>query len=71
MTFENSGASYGWGSGSNYEYVVARVRARRAALFGEEDYRKLVRMGPGEIARYMEETEYEAEMNALGARHSG
>jgi len=56
---------------SNPEYVNSRVRARRAALFDEEDYRKLVRMGTGEIARYMEETEYETEMNALGARHSG
>ena len=56
---------------SNPEYVNARVRSRRAALFAEEDYRKLVRMGTGEIARYMEETEYGAEMNALGARHSG
>jgi V/A-type H+-transporting ATPase subunit C len=60
------------GSGSsNPEYVNSRVRSRRAALFDEEDYRKLVRMGTGEIARYMEETEYETEMNALGARHSG
>ena len=56
---------------SNPEYVNARVRGRRAALFDEEDYRKLVRMGTGEIARYMEETEYETEMNELGARHSG
>ncbi|MFQ3285379.1 MAG: V/A-type H+-transporting ATPase subunit C [Natronomonas sp.] len=56
---------------SNYEYVTARVRSRRAKLFDEDDYRKLVRMGPSEIARFMEETEYEAEMNALGARHSG
>ncbi|MFQ3318679.1 MAG: V/A-type H+-transporting ATPase subunit C [Natronomonas sp.] len=56
---------------SNYEYVTARVRSRRAKLFDEDDYRKLVRMGPGEIARFMEETEYETEMNALGARHSG
>jgi len=55
----------------NYEYVTARVRSRRAALFGDEDYRKLIRMGPGEIARFMEETEYETEMNALGARYSG
>ncbi|WP_136688754.1 V-type ATP synthase subunit C [Halorhabdus amylolytica] len=59
------------GGSSNYEYVVARVRARRAALFDEDDYRKLVRMGTGEIARFMEETEYEREMNALGARYSG
>ena len=56
---------------SNPEYVNARVRARRASLFDEEDYRKLVRMGPSGIARYMEESEYEAEINALGSRHSG
>ena len=56
---------------SNYEYVTARVRSRRAKLFDADDYRKLVRMGPSEIARFMEETEYETEMNALGARHSG
>jgi V/A-type H+-transporting ATPase subunit C len=56
---------------ANYEYVTARVRHRRASLFAPEDYRKLLRMGPGEIARFMEETEYEAEVNALGSRHSG
>ena len=56
---------------SNYEYVTARVRARRASLFEDEDYRKLVRMGPGEIARFMEESTYEREVNALGARHDG
>ncbi len=55
----------------NYEYVTARVRSRRAVLFDDDDYRKLLRMGTGEIARFMEETEYEAEMNALGARYSG
>ena len=56
---------------SNYEYVTARVRSRRAKLFDEDDYRKLVRMGPGAIARFMEESEYETEMNSLGTRHSG
>ena len=56
---------------SNPEYVNGRVRARRAALFSDDDYRKLVRMGTGEIARYMEETEYGTEINALGSRHSG
>jgi V/A-type H+-transporting ATPase subunit C len=56
---------------SNYEYVSARVRTRRAQLFEAEDYRKLVRMGPGEIARFMEESAYEREVNALGARHDG
>jgi V/A-type H+-transporting ATPase subunit C len=56
---------------ANYEYVTARVRHRRASLFDEDDYRKLLRMGPSEIARFMEETEYDEEINALGARHSG
>ncbi|WP_254272434.1 V-type ATP synthase subunit C [Haloarcula marina] len=59
------------GRSSNYEYVIARVRSRRASLFDDDDYRKLVRMGTGEIARFMEETEYETEMNALGSRYSG
>jgi V/A-type H+-transporting ATPase subunit C len=67
----NSGFSGGATGSSNPEYVTSRVRSRRAALFDESDYRKLVRMGTGEIARYMEETEYGAEMNALGARHDG
>ncbi|WP_018257105.1 V-type ATP synthase subunit C [Halomicrobium katesii] len=56
---------------ANYEYVITRVRSRRAKLFDDDDYRKLVRMGPSEISRFMEETEYETEMNALGARYSG
>ena len=56
---------------SNYEYVTARVRSRRAKLFDADDYRKLVRMGPSAIARFMEDSEYETEMNALGTRHSG
>ncbi len=56
---------------SNPEYVNARVRARSAALFSDDEYRKLVRMGPAEIARYMEESEYDREINELGARHSG
>ncbi|MFB6141519.1 MAG: ATP synthase A1 subunit C, partial [Halosimplex sp.] len=56
---------------SNYEYVTARVRSRRATLFDDDDYRKLVRMGTGEIARFMEESEYEEEVNRLGSRYSG
>jgi V/A-type H+-transporting ATPase subunit C len=56
---------------SNPEYVNGRVRARRAALFTDDEYRKLVRMSPSEIARYMEESEYEREINELGSRHSG
>ena len=56
---------------ANYEYVVARVRHRRAALFAEDDYRKLLGMGLGGIARFMEESPYQQEINDLGARYSG
>ncbi|MFB6068963.1 MAG: V-type ATP synthase subunit C [Halobacterium sp.] len=56
---------------ANYEYVVARVRHRRARLFSDDEYRKLIRMGTGEIARFMEETEYEEAVNRLGSRYSG
>ncbi len=56
---------------SNPGYVTARVRARKAKLFEEEDYRKLVRMAPSGIARFMEESEYEDEINRLGSRHGG
>ena len=55
----------------NFEYVTTRVRSRRSKLFDDDDYRKLVRMGTGEIARFMEESEYETEMNRLGSRYSG
>jgi len=56
---------------ANYEYVVARVRHRRASLFGDDEYRKLLRMGTGGIARFMEDTAYEASVNRLGSRYSG
>jgi V/A-type H+-transporting ATPase subunit C len=56
---------------SNPEYVNARVRSRKAALYDDEDYRKLLRMGPAEIARFMEESSYESSINALGSRYSG
>ncbi len=56
---------------ANYEYVVARVRHRRASLFSEDDYRKLLGMGLSGIARFMEESPYQAEINELGARYSG
>jgi V/A-type H+-transporting ATPase subunit C len=56
---------------SNYEYVGARVRARKAKLFDDDDYRKMVRMSPNEIARFMEESEYSEEINRLGARYEG
>jgi len=59
------------GGSSNYEYVSARVRSRKSKLFDDDDYRKLVRMSPNEVARFMEESEYSDEINRLGARYEG
>ncbi|WP_188977078.1 V-type ATP synthase subunit C [Halocalculus aciditolerans] len=56
---------------SNYAYVNARVRSRWAALLDEEDYRTLMRMGPAEIARFLEESEYQTEIDELASRHTG
>jgi V/A-type H+-transporting ATPase subunit C len=56
---------------SNSEYVNARVRSRRSRLYDEEAYRRLLRMTPAEIARDMEESSYEAEINELGSRFGG
>src|SRR3989475_9110029 len=55
----------------NYPYVTARVRARRAALIPQETYARLLQMEIPEIARFLGEREYKAEMVALGARYSG
>lgn len=56
---------------ANPEYVNSRVRTRRKKLFDDDDYRKLIRMGTSGVARFLEESEYEDEINTLGARYSG
>ncbi|SFB79675.1 V/A-type H+-transporting ATPase subunit C [Halobiforma haloterrestris] len=71
MNASGSNPESGTLGASNPEYVVGRVRSRRASLFADEDYRKLIRMGPSGIARFMEESEYEREINELGTRFSG
>ncbi|HYM39157.1 MAG TPA: ATP synthase A1 subunit C [Thermoplasmata archaeon] len=55
----------------NYPYVTARVKAKRASLLPKETYDRLLLMGIPEIARFLGEREYKAEMLALGAKYSG
>ena len=55
----------------NYPYVTARVRAKRALLLPKEAYDRLLLMEIPEIARFLGEREYKAEMLALGTRYSG
>lgn len=69
--------SLGWFDGErtpwfgNYAYVCTRCRARRSQLYGPETYDRLMRMGVSEIARFMAESAYRDEVEALGTRHRG
>lgn len=55
----------------NYPYVTARVKAKRASLLPKETYDRLLVMEIPEIARFLGEREYKAEMLALGAKFAG
>ena len=55
----------------DYPYMYARVSAKRAKLFSPSDYQNLVKMGPNEITRKLEEGTYKEEINNLGSDHSG
>lgn len=51
--------------------MYARVSAKRAKLFDQSDYQSLVKMGPNEITRKLEEGEYKKEINQLGSTYNG
>lgn len=55
----------------DYPYMYARVSAKRAKLFDEADYQNLIKMGPNEITRKLEEGEYKREINQLGSNYKG
>ncbi len=55
----------------NYAYTVARVKAKKSLLMGEEDYNKMLMMSVPEISRYISETGYGKEMTDLATRLSG
>lgn len=50
----------------DYAYMSARVSAKAAKLLDERDYENLLKMGPNEIARNLEEGEYKEEINKMG-----
>ncbi len=57
--------------GGNYAYVSARVRAKRAALLPAEEYPKLLLRDANELARYLQEGTYKAEIDELAGRYRG
>jgi V/A-type H+/Na+-transporting ATPase subunit C len=59
------------GSGGNYAYVSARVRAKKAKLLPPEEYPKLLAREASEIARALQEGTYKAEIDELAGRYRG
>jgi len=55
----------------NYPYVTARVRAKKAALYPQETYVRLLQMEIPGIARFLGEGPYKEQLLALGARLRG
>ena len=59
------------GSGGNYAYSCARVKARKHFLLSEDTYSRLLVMDVHEIGRFLGETQYKEEVTRFGSRYSG
>ncbi|MFB6145008.1 MAG: V-type ATPase subunit [Candidatus Nanohaloarchaea archaeon] len=55
----------------DYPYMYARVSAKKAKLLEKNDYENLLKMEPNEIARQLQEGEYNDDIDDLGAKHDG
>ena len=55
----------------NYPYVAARVKAKKAALYPQDTYARLLQMEIPQIARFLGEGPYKDEILALGAQVRG
>ena len=56
---------------ARYAYSSARVHAMKVKLFPPETYTKMLMMALPELARFIEESEYKAEVDELARQHSG
>ncbi|NQV08804.1 ATP synthase A1 subunit C [Candidatus Woesearchaeota archaeon] len=54
-----------------YPYTYVRTNVMRSKLLKKEDYHKLMKMGIGEITRYLGESDYKKEIDELAATYSG
>ena len=54
-----------------YAYITGRVRAMKTKLIPAEMYPRMMNMEMSEIARYLEETQYKEEIDALAKDYSG
>lgn len=56
---------------SGYAYTNTRVKAMKAKLLKKENYQKFLKMSLAEIARYLQETEYNKEITELAIKFTG
>lgn len=54
-----------------YPYTYVRTTVMKTLLFKKEDYHKMLKMGFSEIARFLQDSQYKKEINALAAEYSG
>lgn len=59
------------GRKGNYAYAVARVKAKKSTLIGEDSYAKMLMMSVPEISRFISENGYQKEMAELAGRIEG
>jgi V/A-type H+-transporting ATPase subunit C len=60
-----------FGKPVKYAYITGRVRAMKTKLIPGEMYPRMMAMDIPEIARYLEETQYKDEIDALSKDYSG
>jgi V/A-type H+-transporting ATPase subunit C len=60
-----------FGKPVKYAYITGRVRAMKTKLIPGEMYPRMMAMDISEIARYLEETQYKDEIDALSKDYSG
>ncbi len=55
----------------SYAYLCARVRAMKSKLLPKEDYPRLMNMEVAEITRFIEDSEYKADVDELAQKYDG
>jgi V/A-type H+/Na+-transporting ATPase subunit C len=55
----------------SYPYTYVRTVLMKKKLLRKEDYDKILKMSPEEIAKFIEELEYKEDIDALGVEYAG
>ena len=58
-------------SGSGYAYVTTRIKAMKSLLLPRDSYPKLMKMSLSEVIRFLEDHDYQREIDELAVRYTG